>query len=188
MYAVVQSGGKQHRVSPGDVIKVERLLGKSGDKVQLASVLLINDGKQTQVGQPFLDKAKVGATILEQKRDKKIIVFKKKRRQGYRRKHGHRQLLTVLKITDIQGEGISAKAPSKPAVKTTAVQKAEVTTAPKKVAPKATAAKAPTTKTAEAPAATKKAAPTKEATTKAVETKKPTTKAPPKGSEPKVKS
>ena len=96
-FAIFQTGGKQYRVQTGDVIKVEKLNGEG--KVEFDQVLMIGD----KVGTPFVAGAKVVAEILEQKRDDKVLVFKKKRRQNYRRTRGHRQYLTVLKITDIKG-------------------------------------------------------------------------------------
>jgi large subunit ribosomal protein L21 len=96
MYAVVRTGGKQYRVTPGEVIKVERLDGEVG-----ATVALGGDGAQVRVGTPMIDGAKVAAEVLEQAKAPKVIVFKKRRRKNYRRKRGHRQLLTVLRIQDI---------------------------------------------------------------------------------------
>ena len=101
MYAVLKTGGKQYRVAKGDVIKVEKLDGEAGGKIELGNILMVGDSKKTTVGSPLVDGAKVTAEILGQDRGPKIIVFKKKRRQNYRRKKGHRQDLTVLRITDI---------------------------------------------------------------------------------------
>jgi large subunit ribosomal protein L21 len=103
MYAVVKTGGKQYRVTPGEVIKVERLDGEVGATIALDQVLMIGgDGAdEPRVGTPVIDGAKVAAEVLEQARAPKVIVFKKKRRKNYRRKRGHRQLLTVLRIQDI---------------------------------------------------------------------------------------
>jgi large subunit ribosomal protein L21 len=102
MYAVVRTGGKQYRVTPGEVIKVERLDGEVGATVALDQVLMIGgDGAQVRVGTPMIDGAKVAAEVLEQAKAPKVIVFKKRRRKNYRRKRGHRQLLTVLRIQDI---------------------------------------------------------------------------------------
>ena len=102
MYAVVKTGGKQYRVEPGDTIDVERLPGEIGDTVELNPVLMLGDGGEISIGSPTIDGAQVKAEIVAQKRGDKIIVFKFKRRKNYRRKSGHRQLLTSLKITDIQ--------------------------------------------------------------------------------------
>ena len=102
MYAVVKTGGKQYRVEPGDTIDVERLPGEVGETVELNPVLMVGDGADVTVGSPVVDGAQVKAEIVAQKRGDKIIVFKFKRRKNYRRKSGHRQSLTSLKITDIQ--------------------------------------------------------------------------------------
>ena len=133
MYAVVKTGGKQYRVSKNDILQVERLAGDAGDVVTLDEVLMLADGSNVTVGAPMIDGASVAAEILEQKRDKKIIVFKKRRRQNYRRKAGHRQHLTILKVTDILTDG----AKPKPAAKK-AAPKAEKP-AEKKTEPKAAA-------------------------------------------------
>ena len=104
MYAVLKTGGKQYRVAKGDVIKVEKLDGEAGGKVTLDQILMVGEGEKTTVGSPLVKGAKVTAEILGQDRGPKIIVFKKKRRQNYRRKKGHRQDITVLRITDIAGK------------------------------------------------------------------------------------
>ncbi|MCP5367617.1 MAG: 50S ribosomal protein L21 [Hyphomicrobiales bacterium] len=116
MFAVIKTGGKQYRVAPGDKIAVEKLAGEAGAKVEIGDVLMVGeDGKAPTVGTPLVEKATVAAEVVEQTRGDKIIVFKKKRRQNYRRKHGHRQDLTVLRITDINlgGKTAAAKAPEK---------------------------------------------------------------------------
>lgn len=115
MYAVVKTGGKQYRVSKDDILKVERLPGEAGDVVTLDEILMVGDGGEVTVGAPMVDGAAVAAEILEQKRDKKIIVFKKRRRQNYRRKAGHRQHLTVLRVTEILTGGAKAKPAAKKA-------------------------------------------------------------------------
>lgn len=120
MYAVIKTGGKQYRVQPDDVIKVERLDGEAGADVTFDEVLLVGEDGGATVGAPTVDGASVTGTVLEQARAKKIIVFKKKRRKNYRRKAGHRQDLTVVRITDIVGAGgksaaTKAKAEPKPA-------------------------------------------------------------------------
>jgi large subunit ribosomal protein L21 len=99
MFAVIKTGGKQYKVAQDDVILVEKLPGQAGDTVTLDQVLLVGD----QVGAPFVAGASVTATLVEQTRGDKVIIFKKKRRQNYRRKKGHRQDLTVLRITGIAG-------------------------------------------------------------------------------------
>lgn len=101
MYAVVETGGRQYRVSPGDTVEVEKLTGVVGDTVTLTDVLLVGEGTKVTIGAPRLADARIEARIVAQKRGKKIIIFKHKRRKGYRRKQGHRQWLTALKITGI---------------------------------------------------------------------------------------
>jgi len=125
MFAVIKTGGKQYKVAKDDVIKVERLAGEAGDTVQLDQVLAVaaDDGALT-VGAPVVAGASVSATVLEQGRADKIIVFKKKRRQNYRRKAGHKQDITVLRITDISASGAKKAAPKKAAAKKAAPKKA----------------------------------------------------------------
>ncbi|MEZ5922154.1 MAG: 50S ribosomal protein L21 [Parvularculaceae bacterium] len=120
MYAVVKTGGKQYRVAKDDVLKIERLAGEEGDIVTLDSVLMIGNGGDVTVGAPLIAGASVAAEIVEQTRGPKIIVFKKRRRQNSRRKKGHRQLLTVVRVTDILTDGAkpsAKKAEKKPAAK-----------------------------------------------------------------------
>ena len=121
MYAVVKTGGKQYRVTPGDVILVEKLLGEAGGNIKLEDVLMIGeDGQAPEIGAPTVAKAAVNCEILDQSRADKVIVFKKKKRKGYRRLNGHRQEQTVLRVLDINGKGAvkpkaedKAKAPAK---------------------------------------------------------------------------
>ncbi len=101
MYAIIQTGGKQYRVSPGDVLRVERLPGDRGDEVVLDQVLLVTDGEDIRVGSPLVENATVRGQIVRQGQAKKILVFKKKRRKNYRRRQGHRQLYTALQIQEI---------------------------------------------------------------------------------------
>lgn len=101
MIAVVKTGGKQYKVSEGDVIQVEKLDGNVGETINLASVLLCGEGDSIKVGSPFIEGCSVACEVTEQLRGKKIIVFKKHRRKNYRRKNGHRQSLTRLKVTGI---------------------------------------------------------------------------------------
>lgn len=101
MFAIVRTGGKQYRVAPGDRIVVERLAGDVGAEVALDEVLAVGDGDSGAVGRPLVADASVRARIVQQPRGTKVIVFKKKRRKNYRRKHGHRQELTVLRIEEI---------------------------------------------------------------------------------------
>ena len=114
MYAVIRTGGKQYKVAQGDVITVEKLAGQAGDAVTFDQVLALDDG-DLRVGTPVLDGASVSAEVLEQTRGDKIIVFKKKRRKNYRRKRGHRQYITVLRVTDIAAEATNKRAAKKPA-------------------------------------------------------------------------
>jgi large subunit ribosomal protein L21 len=100
MYAVIKTGGKQYRVAKNDVIKIERLDGEVGGEVTFPEVLMVG-GDSPQVGAPLVAGAKVTGTVLEQGKGDKIIIFKKRRRKNFRRKNGHRQLLTVVRIADI---------------------------------------------------------------------------------------
>ena len=115
MYAVVKTGGKQYRVAKDDYIKIERLEGEQGDVVTLDSVLMIGEGDDVKIGAPFIEGAAVAGEIVEQARGPKIVIFKKRRRQNYRRKKGHRQNLTVLKVTDILTDGAKPKKAAKKA-------------------------------------------------------------------------
>jgi len=101
MFAVVKTGGKQYKVAQGDVIQVEKLPGEANAKVVLGEVLMLCDSGKVTVGSPFVSGAKVAAEVVSQNRTGKLIVFKKKRRQNYRRKKHQRQEYTVLKITGI---------------------------------------------------------------------------------------
>src|SRR5262249_42762793 len=101
MYAVVTTGGRQYRVSPGDTIDVEKLTGAVGDTVALTNVQLVGQGSEVRIGAPVVAGVRVEAQITAQKRGKKIIIFKHGRRKGYRRKQGHRKSLTSLKILAI---------------------------------------------------------------------------------------
>ena len=101
MFAVIKTGGKQYRVASGDVIKVEKLDGEAGAALNFDEVLLVGDDKSSTAGTPIVEGAKVSGEILEQTRGDKVVIFKKKRRHNYRRKAGHRQDLTVVRITDI---------------------------------------------------------------------------------------
>ncbi len=103
MYAVIRSGGKQARVTPGDTLRLEKLAGEVGDSVELSEVLMVGEEGEPRVGTPLVDGAKVRGTILAQGRGDKIIVFKMKRRKGYRRKQGHRQSYTEVRIDAIEG-------------------------------------------------------------------------------------
>jgi large subunit ribosomal protein L21 len=148
MFAVIRTGGKQYRVAPNDIIEVEKIAGQPGDIIELAEVLLLGGDGGPKTGSPTISGALVAAEVIEQKRGDKIIVFKKKRRSTYRRKNGHRQELTALRITEILTDG---KKPSKAAPKTEA-KKAD------KPAPKAKTESKPAAKKVEAKPAAKKPA------------------------------
>jgi len=101
MYAIVRTGGKQYQVAQGDQLRVETLAGNVGETVELDDILLVADGDNVKIGQPQVEGAKVTATIVEQDKAKKVMVFKKKRRKGYKVKNGHRQQYTALRIDGI---------------------------------------------------------------------------------------
>ena len=102
MHAVFQSGGKQYRVAPGDSVMVEKVPGNAGDSVTFDRIILTSDGEQVSVGKPYLDNAKVEGRITRQGKARKVIAFKFKRRKGFRKKIGHRQQFTQVKIENIQ--------------------------------------------------------------------------------------
>ncbi len=101
MYAVVKTGGKQYKVTPGEVLKVEKLNAEVGSEVELPEVLMVIKDDDIQVGSPVIENASVKAKVLEHGKAKKVIVFKKKRRKGYKKRRGHRQLFTTIEIQDI---------------------------------------------------------------------------------------
>jgi large subunit ribosomal protein L21 len=103
MFAVIRTGGKQYKVAKDDIVAVEKLAGEPGAAIELAEVLMIGAGAEVAAGTPLVEGASVAATVVEQKRAPKIIVFKKQRRKNYRRKKGHRQHQTVLHIDEIRG-------------------------------------------------------------------------------------
>lgn len=145
MYAVVKTGGKQYRVAKNDKIIVDHIEAKAGDSVILDQVLMMADGDKFTVGTPIVKGAAVGATVLQQTRGPKLMVFRRKRRKNFRRVRGHRQDLTLLQIDDIAPDG-KLKAPAKPkaAPKTTPKTEASKPKAPtgaKKAVAKATAKK-----------------------------------------------
>jgi len=100
-YAVIRTGGKQYRVAPGDLVRVERLEGDVGSAVEFGEVLLASADDAVRIGTPLVSGARVRGTIVAQGRDKKILVFKKKRRKNYRRRRGHRQSITTVRVTEI---------------------------------------------------------------------------------------
>lgn len=109
MYAVIKTGGKQYRVQAGDLLVVEKLDGEPGAEVAFGDVLMLGDGESVTVGAPLVDGAKVSATLIETRKGEKVKIFKKIRRQGYRRTRGHRQSETVLRVTSIAGAGKTDK-------------------------------------------------------------------------------
>ena len=104
-FAVIQTGGKQYKVSASEILKVERLEDSEGKTIEFKNVLFLNDDKSTEIGTPNIQGAKVEATILKNTKNKTILVFKKRRRQNSRKKYGHRQLLSKIQITKILSKG-----------------------------------------------------------------------------------
>jgi len=173
MYAIVRTGGKQIKVAAGDVVKVERLMGDAGDKVTLDEILLVSDGSKVSIGSPLVKDAKVTATILEQARDRKVTIFKKRRRHNYRRKKGHRQHLTVLQVMEITAGGKTTKAEK---VVASRVKPAAAAKAPAAKAAKAAPAKAAAKPAEKKAAAAKPAAAAKKTTAAKPAAKKPAAK------------
>jgi len=103
MYAVIKTGGKQYRVAQNDLLTIERLEGEAGNTVEFAEVLMVGEGENVKVGAPFVSGAKVTAELVDQARGPKVIAFKKRRRKNSRRKKGHRQHLSLVRITGITG-------------------------------------------------------------------------------------
>jgi large subunit ribosomal protein L21 len=162
MFAIIKTGGKQYKVTANEIIKVEKLAGASGDAIEFTDILMMGQGDSVKVGAPFVTSARVCGTIVDQIRDDKIIIFKKKRRHNYRRKNGHRQYLSVVRITDILGEGDSPKA--RTALVTEAKQPKAVD---KKVLPKGDAKSAEPAKAKVAKPAVEETKPAKAKPTKA---------------------
>jgi large subunit ribosomal protein L21 len=178
MYAVIKTGGKQYRVQPGDVIVVEKLDGDAGSNVSFGEVLMLGGDKGVTVGAPLIDGASVAATLVETRKGEKIKIFKKIRRQGYRRTNGHRQMESVLRITGIEGAGEKAKWDGEVSLLTKAEMNARArglaarveATEEAKPAKKAAAPKAAKTEdAAEAKTAPAKKAPAKKAAAKTAE-------------------
>jgi large subunit ribosomal protein L21 len=177
MYAVVRTGGKQYKVQPGDTIRVEKLEGQVGSEIILKDILLVG-GETIKVGAPQVAEAEVSAIVLKQAKFPKVIVFKKKRRQGYRRTKGHRQPFTELFIKSVAMGGnkveasslphLEVKAEAQPSeVKKSSPRSAKGSTSKKKVAvAKKTSAKKVTAK--KAATATKKKVTTKKTSSKKV--------------------
>lgn len=152
MYAVVSSGGKQYRVEPGGTLIVERLTADAGATVTFDRVLLVGDGEEVTVGTPLVSGASVSATVLGEELGPKIIIFKFKQKVKYRRRTGHRQHLTRVRIDGITADGKTTSAPETAAAKAPRVRRAKPATA---------AAKAPAAKKAAARKAAAKKAPAK---------------------------
>jgi len=164
MYAVIKTGGKQYRVTAGDIIEVEKLEGAAGDTIKIDQILSLS-GDKLLIGSPLVAGALVEAQIIAQEKADKVLIFKKKRRHNYRRKNGHRQRLTVLHILSVglNGTALATKEPRK--LKEAATATAPGSASTKKAAPKAAAAKPAAAKkpAAKKPAAAKAAAPKKAA-------------------------
>ncbi|RPI98988.1 MAG: 50S ribosomal protein L21 [Candidatus Aminicenantes bacterium] len=166
MHAVIVTGGKQYRVKVGDVLAIEKLELEPGRKAQFDRVLLIEDGEMVQVGTPVLDAAMVLGLVLENFKDEKVLVFKKKRRKQFRRTHGHRQQLTKVRITRIAPDRTQLTAADLAEEKMAPVEKPVAAPKPKAPAP----VEAPAAKPAKAAA---KAKPAKKAAAKPKAEKKP---------------
>lgn len=138
MFAVIKTGGKQYRVAANDVLKIEKVAGEVGDIVEIGFVLAHGEGENVTIGAPFVDGAVVAAEVLEQGHAKTVIAFKKRRRQNSRRKRGHRQHLTTVRIAEILTGG--AKPSKKAAAKTEAAAEEAAEKPAKKAAPKKAAA------------------------------------------------
>ncbi len=184
MYAVIKTGGKQYRVSPGDVLVVEKLAGEPGANVAFGEVLMLGDGDAVTLGAPTVAGASVSATLIETRKGLKVKIFKKKRRQGYRRTLGHRQTESVLQVTAISASGKETKWDGEVNMTTKAELNARSRNlkfelnAPKAVqtpkaskAPKAAAAPKVKAVDADAPVAKAKAAPAKKAAAATTEKK-----------------
>lgn len=149
MYAVIKTGGKQYRVAQGDVLRVEKLDAEAGDVVIFDQVLMIGGEGDPLVGAPGVDGASVTAEVLDERKDKKVIIFKKRRRQNYRRKRGHRQWITVVSIAEIlmpgaksalSGKKKAAKPAQEPAAEAAPAKPAKADAKPAKAAAKPKAA------------------------------------------------
>ncbi len=164
MYAVIKTGGKQYRVQPGDVLVVEKLDGDAGSDVSFGEVLMLGGDKGITVGAPLIDGATVAATLIETRKGEKVKIFKKIRRQGYRRTRGHRQMESVLRITGIDGAGEKAKWDGE----TSLMTKAEMNLRARGLASREDTAEAKPAKApkAEAPKTEAKAAPARKAPAK----------------------
>jgi large subunit ribosomal protein L21 len=165
MHAVILTGGKQYRIKEGDVLSIEKLDLAPGRKAQFDRILLIEDGQAVQVGAPYLDAAMVLGLVLENYKDEKVIVFKKKRRKQFRRTRGHRQSLTKVRITRIAADRTEitaadlAEEKPVPVEKPAPAPKKKALPAPKAAPPKPVAKAKPEKKPAAKPKAAEKPAP-----------------------------
>ncbi|MBQ1396369.1 MAG: 50S ribosomal protein L21 [Eubacterium sp.] len=127
MYAIIETGGKQYRVTEGDVICVEKLAANAGETVELDKVLVLGEGEDLKVGTPYVEGAKVFGEVVENGKGKKVVVFKYKSKKDYRKKQGHRQPYTMIKIASLNGEApVKAEAPAEAEVsKVSAAMKKE---------------------------------------------------------------
>ena len=146
MYAVIKTGGKQYKVSEGDILRVEKFGAETGDVVAFDDVLMIGGEGDALVGSPMVDGAKVTANVLDVRKDKKVLVFKKRRRQNYRRKKGHRQWIAVISVAEILKPGAKSKLSAKAKTPATdapapAAKAEKPAAAPKKADAKAAAPK-----------------------------------------------
>lgn len=112
MFAIISSGGKQYKVSENTILTVNKLNGSAGENIEINDVLFASDGKEFTVGEPLINGAKVNLEIIKQDRDRKILIFKKKRRKNFRRKNGHRQDMTFLQVKSLNIPGFEAKTAS----------------------------------------------------------------------------
>lgn len=136
MFAVIKTGGKQYRVAANDVLTIEKLEGAAGDSIEFTEILMVGEGAGATVGAPFVEGAMVVAEVVEQGRARKVIAFKKRRRQNSKRMRGHRQHQTVVKITDILTGGAKpSKKAAAPKADAPAKTEAAVTAAPLFTAP-----------------------------------------------------
>jgi large subunit ribosomal protein L21 len=185
MFAVIKTGGKQYRVVPDDVLKIEKVAGEVGEIVQIGEVLAYGEGESITIGAPFVGGASVAVEVVEQGRAKTVIAFKKRRRQNSRRTRGHRQLLTTVRISEILTDGAKPKKVAKPAATKTAATGAEASEKGAKPQAKAKDAAEPEAK-AEVEAQAKE--PAAEAAENTEKAEKPARKAAPKKAAPKKES
>ncbi len=127
MHAIMETGGKQYRVTEGDQIRVEKLDIADGEQVKFDKVLVLGEGTEAKVGTPYVDGAAVFADVIESGKGKKVIIFKYRAKKGYRKKRGHRQPYTLIEITGISADGTAPARKATPAVEKTDVEKVEKT-------------------------------------------------------------